>query len=1128
MQQLLKHLMTIPEAASLAAAVENGGCPAAVTGLAPVHRAQIAAAVSMDAGRPLVMVCSDEAEANRLAEDLRALLGRTPLKLFARELFVRAGTVVSRQWEHNRIAALYELSQGRGRVLVCTAEGLLQKTSPVERLREAALKLEVGGRYDLNSLPRQLVAAGYSRCDQVEGVGQFALRGGILDVYSPLMDEPVRCEFFDDEIDSLGAFDTTTQRRTKNLSSALLLPAVELLPDAGLASGFDYLPADALLCLCETARLGERVRNVLWQAKEDTESLLAAGEKDGDLTRLLLTGSEWLERLEAFPVCMLESLPTSRYPLTPRTLLTINAKQLSAYGGSVEAAAGDLEHYLSTKCAVLLLCGNPTRCRSMQRMLQERGVPSALDFDCLEMPKAGEVRIAVGALSAGAEYPQINLAVLTEGQLTAATSGRQSAAGRGRKDSRQKLLSYTDLTPGDLVVHTHHGVGRFEGIRKMPVDGVEKDYIKIAYAGGDSLYVPATQLDLVSKYIGGGGDDEGRPAKLNKLGGADWNKQKSRARAAAKDLAKGLIALYAERQRRPGFAFSPDSPWQREFEEAFDYAETEDQLRCIEEIKRDMEKPVPMDRLLCGDVGYGKTEVALRAVMKCILDGKQAAILVPTTVLAQQHYATAMNRFRSFPVTVEVLSRFRTPKQTKDILERAAQGKIDLLIGTHRLLAKNLVFKDLGLLVIDEEQRFGVTHKEKLRERVRQVDTLTLSATPIPRTLNMALSGIRDMSTIEEPPRDRQPVQTYVMEHEWPAVAEAIRRELNRGGQVYYLHNRVENIESTAGRLRQWLGEDVRLAMAHGKMSEQELSRVMQQMADGEVQVLVCTTIIETGIDIPNVNTLIIEDADRLGLAQLHQIRGRIGRSSRRAYAYLTYRPGKVLTEVASKRLSAIREYVDFGAGFRIAMRDLEIRGAGNLLGPEQSGYMMSVGYDMYLKLLNDAVLEQQGKGREIRPECSADLTVAAYIPERYVPSDRQRMDLYRRIAALRDNDAAADLIDELTDRYGDPPRPVTALLDVALLRAAAADTGVTDITQKGQTLLLSLGQRMDVPSLMAVCTLPAYRSRLLLSAGEHPKLTLHLKPGEEALDAAGHLVEALTLKRKEISGETPAEGGTL
>ncbi len=1119
MQQLLKHLMTIPEAASLAAAVENGGCPAAVTGLAPVHRAQIAAAVSMDAGRPLVMVCSDEAEANRLAEDLRALLGRTPLKLFARELFVRAGTVVSRQWEHNRIAALYELSQGRGRVLVCTAEGLLQKTSPVERLREAALKLEVGGRYDLNSLPRQLVAAGYSRCDQVEGVGQFALRGGILDVYSPLMDEPVRCEFFDDEIDSLGAFDTTTQRRTKNLSSALLLPAVELLPDAGLASGFDYLPADALLCLCETARLGERVRNVLWQAKEDTESLLAAGEKDGDLTRLLLTGSEWLERLEAFPVCMLESLPTSRYPLTPRTLLTINAKQLSAYGGSVEAAAGDLEHYLSTKCAVLLLCGNPTRCRSMQRMLQERGVPSALDFDCLEMPKAGEVRIAVGALSAGAEYPQINLAVLTEGQLTAATSGRQSAAGRGRKDSRQKLLSYTDLTPGDLVVHTHHGVGRFEGIRKMPVDGVEKDYIKIAYAGGDSLYVPATQLDLVSKYIGGGGDDEGRPAKLNKLGGADWNKQKSRARAAAKDLAKGLIALYAERQRRPGFAFSPDSPWQREFEEAFDYAETEDQLRCIEEIKRDMEKPVPMDRLLCGDVGYGKTEVALRAVMKCVLDGKQAAILVPTTVLAQQHFATAVNRFRSFPVEIRVLSRFQTPGQARQILYELQAGKIDLLIGTHKLLQKDIRFKDLGLLVVDEEQRFGVTHKEKLKEMSKQVDVLTLTATPIPRTLNMALSGIRDMSTLEEPPQNRQPVQTYVVEHDWGMLADAMRREIDRGGQVYYLHNRVDSIDVTASRIQKLVGEDAKVVVGHGKMSEQQLSSVMQQMVEGEAQVLVCTTIIETGIDIANVNTLIIEDADKMGLAQLHQIRGRIGRSARRAYAYMTYRPGKALSEIATKRLTAIKEYVEFGSGFKIAMRDLEIRGAGNLLGPEQSGYMMSVGYDMYLQLLEDAVLEEKGEKKTVATECAADLTVSANIPDRYVPSPEQRMDLYRRIAAIRSQEDASDLLDELMDRYGDPPKSVYALLDVALLRAAASRAGISDISQRGDKLKFTI-QNFAVEAIAKVCAMPKYRHRLALSAGDTPALTLTLRPKDAVLETALTLVEDLQLAAEE--GATP------
>ena len=733
-----------------------------------------------------------------------------------------------------------------------------------------------------------------------------------------------------------------------------------------MVTAMDYLPKECLVCVSESGRTAEALKGWLSQMKADVTSAMESGILCGPMAEAALPETDFARQLERFPVCQLESLPTSRYLLAPKALLQIDARQLSGYGGSLETAVTDLTHYLTSGCRVMVLCGGQVRARNLQELLEARRIPAALDLEGEHSPVRNVVLITLGTLSAGCEYPALQLAVLTEGQLTTPLAGKAKKARPKRDSNQQKLQSYADLTPGDLVVHQHHGIGRFVGMIRMPTDGVEKDYIKIAYAGSDCLYVPATALDLVSKYIGAGEDTE--HTRLNKLGGTEWAKTTHRAKAAAKDLAEGLIKLYAQRQREAGHAFSPDSPWQQEFEDAFDYTETDDQLQAIREIKADMEKPVPMDRLLCGDVGYGKTEVALRAVMKCILDGKQAAILVPTTVLAQQHYATAMNRFRSFPVTVEVLSRFRTPKQTKEILERAAQGKIDLLIGTHRLLAKNLVFKDLGLLVIDEEQRFGVTHKEKLRERVRQVDTLTLSATPIPRTLNMALSGIRDMSTIEEPPRDRQPVQTYVMEHEWPAVAEAIRRELNRGGQVYYLHNRVENIESTTGRLRQWLGEDVRLAMAHGKMSEQELSRVMQQMADGEVQVLVCTTIIETGIDIPNVNTLIIEDADRLGLAQLHQIRGRIGRSSRRAYAYLTYRPGKVLTEVASKRLSAIREYVDFGAGFRIAMRDLEIRGAGNLLGPEQSGYMMSVGYDMYLKLLNDAVLEQQGKGREIRP----------------------------------------------------------------------------------------------------------------------------------------------------------------
>ena len=1072
--------------------------------------------------------------------------------------------MASRDWERGRLAALYALATGDAPVTVATADALLARTMPPALLKSLAVTLEPGKRMDLKALTESLIQAGYTRCEQVEGVGQFALRGGILDVFSPLMDQPVRCEFFDDEIDSMGAFDPGTQRRTRNLDTALILPAAEVLPHSapgglsGLAealetlaeklakkqkaeaqvrtlredaarlrggavpggidrylaavyrevtAGVHYLPPDAVVFLCESGRVDERVKNTLLQLKQDAEALLTAGLLAGEYAHLCLSAEELYATLEDFPVIMENSLPTSRYPLRPRGLTAINAKQLSSYGGSLETAVTDLEHYRQSGSAVLMLCGGETRARNLQRMLEERSIPATLDLKNAAMPAAGEVRISLGALSAGSEWPTLHLAVLTEGQLSAPAMRRRQ---RIKKDSnRQKLQSYTDLSPGDLVVHVHHGVGRFSGIQRMPVDGVEKDYIKIDYAGGDCLYVPVTQLDLVSKYIGGGEEQE--HTRLNKLGGTEWAKQKTRAKKAVRDLAKGLTQLYAERQRRPGFAFSPDSPWQQEFEEAFDYAETDDQLKCIAEIKADMEKPRPMDRLLCGDVGYGKTEVALRAVMKCVLDGKQAAILVPTTVLAQQHYATAVNRFRDFPVKIEVLSRFTTPKEQKRILEAARTGGVDLLIGTHKLLQKNVAFKDLGLLIIDEEQRFGVSHKERLKEMSRQVDVLTLSATPIPRTLNMALSGLRDMSTLEEPPADRQPVQTYVLEHDWAIIEDAIRRELSRGGQVYYLHNRVETIDLTAARLQKMLGPEVRIVTGHGKMGEQELSSVMQAMVDGEADILVCTTIIETGIDIPNVNTLIIEDADRMGLSQLHQIRGRIGRSARRAYAYLTYRRGKVLQETAAKRLAAIREYVEFGSGFKIAMRDLEIRGAGNLLGPEQSGYLMSVGYDLYLKLLEEAVLEERGEEKTVETECAADLTVNAHIPERYVPSPEQRMDLYRRIAAIREDEDASDLLDELLDRYGEAPKPVLALLDVALLRSAAAKAGVSDISQKGNVLRFQLGV-FHPEALAAVCGLAKYRRRLTLAAGEVPALSLTLKPGEDVLEAARTLVEDLTL----------------
>ena len=1158
MKPLLSALNDIPEYRSLLAAIDNGACPAAFSGLSAVHRAHFAAGIRQELGRPVVVVCADEGEAERMARYLAALSGEEVRTLSAREFTFHNAAVVSRQYEHRRLSTLRALAAGECPLLVCTVESILQRTIPKTLLTQAAQVVRMGERHDLGELAGTLAAAGYTRCEQVEGVGQFALRGGILDFFSPAHPKPVRVEFFGDEIDAMGLFDPDTQRRIENLGAAEILPAAEVLPQftpggyGGLLEGLDrlisqakrrkgsetlvqtleedrerlaastafpamdryialiypvmataadYFPEDAVVVLSESPRVAERGKSYLWQLGEDAKALMERGELAGELADFARTFEELTEVLADWPVCYLDAFTSSRYPQRPRTLLNLLTKQLPSYGASLETAVSDLAHYVSDGFRTVVLVSSEQRALNLQALLREQKMTTAVDFQLHELPGYGKAVIAVGGLTAGMEYPVGRFAVLTEGQ---------SLLGKKRRSkpvtNRQKLGSYADLSPGDLVVHEHHGVGRFLEMTKMTVDGVQKDYVKIAYAGADVLYVPATQLDLVSKYIGSG-EDAQETRKLSRLGGTDWEKAKTRAKKAVKDLAKGLIQLYAERQRQPGFAFSPDSPWMKEFEDEFEYAETDDQLRCIAEIKQDMEQARPMDRLLCGDVGYGKTEVAFRAIMKCVLDGKQAAILVPTTVLARQHYLTAKQRFAKYPVEIDVVSRFRTQAQMKDTLRRLEQGGIDLLIGTHRLFQKDVKFKDLGLLVIDEEQRFGVQHKEKLKELSKQVDVLTLSATPIPRTLNMALSGIRDMSTLEEPPMDRQPVQTYVLEHDWGVLSDAMRRELERGGQVYYLHNRVETITRTAARIKEMLGEDAAVAVAHGKMSQEELNDVMTRMSDGEVDVLVCTTIIETGIDIANANTLIIEDADHMGLAQLHQIRGRVGRSTRRAYAYLTYRRGKVLTEVASKRLGAIREFAEFGSGFKIAMRDLEIRGAGNVLGPEQSGFLLSVGYDMYLKLLEEAVLEERGEKPERPTECAADLSVAASIPDRYVPSPEQRMDLYRRIAAIRSEADADDVMDELIDRYGDPPRTVNNLISVALLRADAARNGISQIDQKGANLNFYLDQ-FDLQRVSALCGLEKYRSRLLFSAGERPYLALRLKKGEDALKFGRRLVE--------------------
>ena len=867
------------------------------------------------------------------------------------------------------------------------------------------------------------------------------------------------------------------------------------------ASALDYIPADALVFLDQPGRCMERGRNFEKQLSDDVGELQKKSMIAMSHDAFRLSIEKLMKRLPEFPLYMADAFTVGSTPVPPKTLTSLSAKQLPSYAGSAQAACDDVTAYLRQNYRVVVLAGDERRAKTLQESFHEKGIDAIIDPTLKRMPEAGQCRISVGAVSAGFEYPSLRLTVLTDAQLVRAR-GKSAKAGKKLPPNRQRIESYTDLSPGDYVVHENHGIGKFAGIVRMQVDGFDKDYIKLDYAGGDTLYVPATQLDMVSKYTGAG---EEKPVRLSRMGGAEWAKTRSRARASAKDMADRLIKLYAQRQRLPGHAFAADSEWQREFEENFGYTETDDQLRCVAEIKADMESSVPMDRLLCGDVGFGKTEVALRAVMKCVLDGKQAAILVPTTVLAQQHYQTALQRFFGFPVEIGVLSRLGAGAQTTKTLRDLESGKLDLVVGTHRLLGKDVKFKNLGLLVVDEEQRFGVTHKEHIKELSRGVDVLTLTATPIPRTLNMAMSGIRDMSTIDEPPEDRLPVQTFVLEHDWGVIADAIRREIQRGGQVYYLHNRIDDIDRTAVRLREML-EDVTVAVAHGQMDKNMLASVMDSVVTGETQVLVCTTIIETGIDIPNVNTLIIEDADKLGLAQLHQIRGRVGRSTRRASAYLTFRRDKVLTEVAEKRLNAIRDFAAFGSGMKIAMRDLEIRGAGSLLGAEQSGHMVDVGYDMYMKLLNEAVLEARGIEVPTRADCSADLAVAANIPERYIESPEQRMDIYRRIAMIRTEAEADDLTDELIDRFGETPPGVNALIHVALLRGEAGRAGITDIAQKAGTLRFTVSD-FNMEKVSALYARPEYKNRLRVEAGSKPCLSVKIQNKARVIDEARKFV---------------------
>ena len=1128
-------------------ALADAVTPVSASGVSGVHKAQLIFALSSELSRRCLVIADDEGNARRLCDDINSMAGTELAALYpSKEIYLNNAEGVSREYEHMRLSSLSRFVSGTVSILVCSAEAAMQKTLPPDELSDSTVLLKRGDSISIEELERKLLRAGYSRFEKVENTAQFAVRGAIVDIFPTAAVAPFRIELWGDEIDTIASFDTETQRRTEQMTSVLIPPASETIFDSQLLAArltaakkslrgkhreqvaerldadiellsagttpadidkyynFMYIrPADVLSyadsdCLCVVSELADcvsRGKGIMLQHNEELAALTEEGIIFRGAEGFYTDFSEIVDKIGSMRTLCLDNFIRGGSQLPYKRLFSVNALQGGTWGGDIRQLNEEIPSYIENGYKVILAVGNEKTLPTICSDLSEGGIPCEIWNEETQMLK-GRVYLVGASLSGGYEYPEIRSAMIT--------ANKQAPVRRKIKKPRkaEEIRSLSDIAIGDLVVHALYGIGHYGGIRKLELEGITKDYIIIKYKGSDVLYVPVTQMDMVSKYIGARDDSR---VKINSLSSTEWQKTRSKVKSAVKDMAKELIALYAKRQSAKGYAFDEDDRWQTDFEERFEYIETGDQLRSIDEIKSDMQQPRPMDRLLCGDVGFGKTEVAFRAAFKCVMSGKQCAILAPTTVLAWQHYQTAIRRFEHFPVNIENISRFRTPKQQREILRKLKGGEIDIIIGTHRLVQKDVAFNDLGLAIIDEEQRFGVAHKEKFKQMYAGIDMLTLSATPIPRTLNMAMSGIRDMSVIEEPPQDRYPVQTYVIEHDLGVIAQACVKEIKRGGQIYYIHNRIESITTAAGRLSRML-PDARIAVAHGQMSEEEMSEVWRQLLDREIDILVCTTIIETGVDVPNVNTLVIEDADCFGLSQLYQLRGRVGRSTRRAYAYLTFRPNKALSEIAQKRLETIREFTQFGSGFRIAMRDLEIRGAGNLFGAKQHGHMDSVGYDMYLRLLSEAIAEEKG---ETPPpsacDCVVDIQIEAHIPEKYIASTEARLDMYRKIAAVRSESDQSDLIDELIDRYGDPPKALLGLISVALLRNKAANLGITEITQRSGNLLFYTSN-MQIDRLSSLSA--AYKGRLMFNNMGKQYVSVKPLDNQRAIELIGEFLE--------------------
>ncbi|MEI3226334.1 MAG: transcription-repair coupling factor [Lachnospiraceae bacterium] len=1120
-----------------------------VTGAADSGMAHFSAALGSNYKYKVIVTFSD-VRAREIYDDMKSFDPNTfyyPPKDF---IFFSAdayGNLIIQQ----RLDAVSHLISGEEFTLITTIDGLMDRLVPLDLIRKNCIHLSYDDTIDVEELKTALVNSGFERTEQVETAGQFAVRGGIIDIFPMTGDVPYRIELWDDVIDSIRSFDALSQRTIENIDDIVIYPASEyILSQEEIARGIekireeaslrektlresfhteeahrlsvcinefterlsisrtgvfldsfmtyfypetmtlpDYFPAEeTIFFIDEPGRIEERANTVETEFRESMINRIEGGYMLSGQTGVFCDTAEALARLASVRTVLFTTLEQKLKHFKPKNNYYISMRNINPYNNSFELLVHDLQRYKKEGWCVLILCGSRSKAaRLADTLFHDYELNAFVCEDPDHTPVPGEILLTSENIHRGFEYPLLRFALISESDVFGSKKKRKK---KKSNYSGEKINTFSDLKPGDYVIHENHGLGIYRGIEKIVVDKLSRDYIKIEYGDGGNLYVPATQLDLIQKHSGNSMDGESPKLKLNKLGSSEWSKTKSKVRRAVRDIAVDLVKLYAERQAKSGFQFSPDTIWQTEFEEQFPYTETDDQMTAIEDTKKDMESKKIMDRLICGDVGYGKTEVAIRAAFKAIQDGKQVAFLVPTTILAQQHYNTFTQRMKDFPVTVELMSRFRTPAQQKQAIAGLKSGHVDIVIGTHRILSKDIIFKDLGLLIIDEEQRFGVGHKEKIKQLKSNVDVLSLSATPIPRTLHMSLIGIRDMSVLEEPPVDRLPIQTYVMEFNEEMIREAINRELARNGQVYYVYNRVNNIEEITNEIQK-LVPDAVVRYAHGQMSERKLEQIMYEFINGEIDVLVSTTIIETGLDISNVNTMIIHDADKLGLSQLYQLRGRVGRSNRTSYAFLMYKRDKTLKEIAEKRLAAIREFTDLGSGFKIAMRDLEIRGAGNILGAEQHGHMDAVGYDLYCKMLNEAVLLLKGeKTEDDTYETTIDVKMDAYIPPKYIGNEIQKLAIYKRIASIENLEEYQDMQDELTDRFGDIPSVVDNLLKVALIKSSAHAAGMTEISGDKNTLVFHMHPHAHINTDKIPELINKYRGDLKFSTGNDPLFT--------------------------------------